>query len=147
MKQINLLNILTLIVITTGCNPNAETVKISKSEQTEIAMIIEPANIKPSLVGKAKLILTNRSADSVKVGESFFITFYNGTTWERVSNFDDMLFNDVAYLIPPGDVKELSINLQPKPFKYKAGKYKISKVVEILPGHAEAVITAAFFVK
>lgn len=167
MKQVILLNIFSLIVLITGCNQNA--IKKSTPEgdshpknltsmnsnlpndsdslKNKVSMVIEPAITKPLLVGKAKLIITNHSADSVEVGEKFLLEFYNGTIWQRLSIFDDILFNDIAYLIAPGQVRELPVNLQPKPINYKPGKYRICKVVQILPGKVEAVITASFSVK
>jgi hypothetical protein len=167
MKQVILLNILSLIVLITGCNPNAirkstpeddshpKNLKSmnynlhndSDSLKNKVSMVIEPASTKSLLVGKAKLIIANHSADSLKVSEFFFLEFYNGTAWQRLSILDDILFNDIAYLIPPGQAKELPVNLQPKPINYKPGKYRICKVVQILPGNVEAVITASFLVK
>jgi hypothetical protein len=169
IRQFILFSIIGLLLTGAACSPNKSTFKNNKegedshlkdsksinynrpndsdSLKNKVTMIIEPATIKASLVGKTKIIITNHSADTLKVGERFLIEFYNGVTWKRLTIFDDNLFNDIAFSIPPGAAKELPINLQPKPNNYKTGKYRICPVVQVMPNNRELSLTAEFFIQ
>lgn len=76
-------------------------------------MIVAPSNIKSSQVDYIKLILKNSGKDSLKLNDKFSIDFYNGSSWKSLPVFRDVLFNDIAYIIPPRGTKELFINLKP----------------------------------
>ena len=78
-------------------------------------------------IGKAKLIINNKLAGRLIFGEPYFVEFYNKGTWERLKVFEGLTHYDIAYVASSGDSVELEINLQPQPFDYKPGEYRILK--------------------
>jgi hypothetical protein len=166
IRQSILVNITGLFLAIAACSPNASTIKDDKvredshlkdltaldynlhdSLKNKASMTVNPSIIKISINSKAKLIIKNDTTDSLKLGDRFSIEFCNGISWKRLPILDDILFNDMAYIIPPQKAKELLLNLRPKPLKYKSGKYRIFKVVQIMPDNKELNLTAEFFIQ
>ena len=122
-------------------------VESNASLQNKVIMIVKPSNMKLSLVDKVKLSVKNNTSESLSLGQQFSIEFYNGKNWEKLPATDHILFEDIAYGISSGDTKELTINLKPKPFNYKSGRYRICKHVTLIPSKRELNLTAELRMK
>lgn len=60
-------------------------------------------------------------------GEYFYLEFYDGSDWKKVPL--NYFFNSIGYSIKANETVIYKINIQPKAYKYKAGKYRIFKQV------------------
>ena len=141
MRQNLLLSMISFLLLAgCGSNPNNSQDKL----QAKVAMIVSPSTVKLSQVGQVKLTVKNNGQDSLKLTDRLSIDFYDGLSWKNLPVFEGILFNDVAYIIPPGATKELLINLNPKPINYKLGKYRIIKIAEIIPGKSQLPLTVGF---
>lgn len=168
MKQIKLCKIIYLLAAVIGGSCNNSKKNVSEealhmdnpagmkdtlpvdsdaSLQNKVIMIVEPSNMKLSLMGKVKLAVKNNTSESLSLGQQFSIEFYNGKNWEMLPVTDHILFEDIAYVISPGETKELTINLKPKSFNYKSGRYRIYKNATLIPSKRELNLTAELRMK
>ncbi|MFI5452199.1 immunoglobulin-like domain-containing protein [Pedobacter sp. UC225_61] len=131
-----------LLLTIAACSPNPGPQKADKKANDhpsatsgdKVSMTIEPNPIRIFSSGKAMLTLTNRSTDSIKLGDRFWIESFNAKKWKPLNNLDSMSFNDIGYIIPPGQAKQLPINLRLGTFHYPPGRYRICKLVQFIPG-------------
>lgn len=157
MKRKSLILNLTWLLLTlaacrpnTGSNQEPKTAKgrqLSAGSDNKISMSINPNPIRISSGSKAMLTLTNNTSDSLKLGERFSIETFNGKEWKALKILDSVSVNDIGYIIPPGQAKELPINLSPKPFDYQPGRYRIGKLIQFMPGGRKLKLTAAFIMQ
>lgn len=151
-----ILNLTWLLLTLAACRPNAgsnqgpKAVKdrqLSPGPDNKVSMSINPNPIRISSGSKAMLTLTNNTSDSLKLGDPFSIEAFNGKEWKALDILDSVSFNDIGYFIPPGQAKELPINLRPKPFDYQPGRYRIGKLIQFMPGGRKLKLTAAFIMQ
>lgn len=114
-------------------------------EENEIYMKVVPDTFEHSNMGQAKLMIVNNSKERVTTEDFFFVQYSNDETWEKVKAFDKVVFNDMAYIVGPGGSKEFQLNLTPNQYKYKLGKYRISK--KVIVEKKEKVLNTNFVVK
>ncbi|MBW8684476.1 immunoglobulin-like domain-containing protein [Chitinophaga rhizophila] len=122
----------------TGDSTTVDSNNVSKMQDTatntstadpagNIAMTLSPGTYKSSTVGKATLTITNNSTEDVSFGDPYKVEYNNGGNWEKVSIFDEVVFTAMMHAVAPGKSQEFPINLQPVPYDYKPGEYRILK--------------------
>ncbi|MVT12121.1 immunoglobulin-like domain-containing protein [Chitinophaga tropicalis] len=110
-----------------------------------IAMTVVPAAFKAGTVGEAKLTITNNAAEEITFGDPYRVEYSNNGNWEKVTLFDSVSFTAMAHGLAPGKSQEFSINLQPMPYDYKPGQYRILKDAQA--GEKKIQLTAIFSVE
>jgi hypothetical protein len=110
-----------------------------------VTMSISPRTFKTTAVGQATLTIANQASGDVTCGDPFGVEYLNGGNWEKVTLFDSVMFTAMAHVIAPGKSQEFPIQLQPMPYDYKPGQYRIVKGAQ----HGEKAIqlTAPFTVE
>lgn len=112
-------------------NENEIDSKAEDNTGNRIQMSISPNTFSTSSIGEAKLIISNSSQDLITFGERYSIEYLNGQDWTETSALNNIAFTDMGYRMKPGNSEEYSIHLQPKPFDYKPGKYRINKEITL----------------
>lgn len=101
----------------------------SKLKSADFTLSIEPKNFNNSSMGKAKIIITNRSNEKIVAGLAYFVDFYEGKAWRRLNLHENIIFGLVAVDIQPYSARELETNLKILPYDYMPGRYRITKDV------------------
>lgn len=110
-----------------------------------ISMIVSPDTVKARAVGKATLTISNNASDEITFGDLYKVEYNNGGSWERVTLFDDIAFTAMAHSIAPGQSQEFPIHLQPIPYEYKPGQYRVLKDAQTAGKNIQ--LTATFSVE
>ena len=110
-----------------------------------ITMTVSPAAFKVGTVGEAKLTITNNASEEVTFGDPYRVEYSSNGNWEKVTLFDSVSFTAMAHGLAPGKSQEFSINLQPMPYDYKPGQYRILKDAQI--GEKKIQLTTIFSVE
>jgi hypothetical protein len=110
-----------------------------------VTMSVSPNTFKATSVGQATLTIANQASGDVTCGDPFGVEYLKGGSWEKVTLFDSVMFTAMAHVIAPGKSQEFPIQLQPMPYDYKPGQYRIVKGAQ----HGEKAIqlTAPFTVE
>jgi hypothetical protein len=116
------------------------------SRTDSITMTLAPNRFQLDSVGRAKLIITNHSNQTFTFGQQSFIEYFNGDKWDRLKVYNGILIEDVLYRLKGGKAGLYNIHLQPIPYKYKTGKYRMVKRLKSELGK-EISATAEFLIK
>lgn len=162
-RKFSLLKITCLLLGIAACTPNvknnelatgpveknkkAKNGQLSGALRDRVFMNVQPTQIKISTNNQARLIVTNSSKDSLLLGDLFYIEFYKEKSWNKLPVLEGISFNDIGYIIPPGQAKAIIINLRPKAFDYQPGRYRIRKPVQLMSSRRKLDLTAEFFIK
>lgn len=112
---------------------------------SSVSMTVSPNTFKAGAVGKAKLTITNNASDEVTFGDPYKVEYNNGGNWDKVTLFDSVMFTAMAHGIAPGKSQDFNIHLQPMPYEYKPGQYRILK--EAQTADKKMQLTATFSVE
>lgn len=93
-----------------------------------LSMVVAPAVYKLP-IKEIEVQMTNTTNKEVITGEYFYLEFYDGSDWKKVPL--NYFFNSLGYMIEANEIKTYKVNIQPKAYKYKAGKYRIFKKVSV----------------
>lgn len=147
--RISLYYLIIPALVLASCGPNAnpgsnapadsaavDTNNLSKMQDTltsvadssnGVNMAVSPGTFKSGTVGKATLTITNNAPDEITFGDPYKVEYNNGGNWDKVTIFDSIAFTAMAHAIAPGKSQEFPIHLQPIPYEYKPGQYRILK--------------------
>ncbi len=118
--------------------------KADSTSNNQITMTISPNIFKLPKINKANLNIINNSNYQLIFGSHYSIEYFTGENWDKVE-FKNAGFTDGAYGVAPGKTKDMGVLLQPVPYDYKPGKYRISKIMEEVRDSEKKYIVTAYF--
>jgi hypothetical protein len=110
-----------------------------------VTMSISPSTFKAPGVAEAKLTIANKATGEITFGDPFSVEYNDAGSWQKVTMFDSVMFTAIAHVLAPGETKEFAIHLQPMPYDYKPGQYRILKGAQL--GEQAIQLTAPFSVE
>jgi hypothetical protein len=129
----------------TNLSEMQDTVTTSPADpSSNISLTVSPGTFKEGKVGKATLTVTNNGTEEITFGDPYKVEYNNGGNWDKVTIFDSIAFTAMAHGVAPGKSQEFAIQLQPIPYNYKPGEYRILKDAQA--GDKQLQLTATFSV-
>lgn len=151
MKYMCLLSLCVFLTFTIGCSPRSEENNNMEEESTDqnqsgmndaanqeetpsqdgesggILLTIDPPTMIAGSMDTAQLRIINNSADTLMTGERYSIEENNNGEWQKMSYLEDILFEDVAHIIEPGQTSDQTISFNLGDQTLDKGLYRICK--------------------
>lgn len=136
MKKLVFSSLLILIVIMGYACQNKKSSEdvqqqdeVVKTTVDSVVMMAGSPEVLTSVNDTIKVTIVNNTSLEATTGEYFqieqYIQDHDIIGWETVPL--ELFFIDIAYILQPGGSKEFKISLHPESYKYKSGKYRITK--------------------
>lgn len=107
--------------------PNDSPSQIDSLQNTVVLSIATDRYKVSEFPDSVEIIMTNYTNGEITTGDHYFVEFFDGREWLKISHFDKILFHLIGYALYNGDCKEFNIHFFTDKYRYKAGKYRIVK--------------------